>query len=65
MEKLTVRENEVYRLMVTGDTYKQIGMKLGISPRTVKEYVKHIKEKCNALNSVEMVYKIENQVYFN
>ena len=45
LARLSERELEVSRLLARGKTNKEIGMLLGISPRTVQIHVAHIFDK--------------------
>jgi DNA-binding NarL/FixJ family response regulator len=45
LARLSERELEVSRLLALGKTNKEIGMVLGISPRTVQIHVAHIFDK--------------------
>lgn len=45
LERLSARELEVLRLMVGGQTSKQIGKGLTVSPRTVETHRAHLMEK--------------------
>jgi DNA-binding NarL/FixJ family response regulator len=42
---LTAREDEIVRLLAEGLANKQIGIELGITPRTVKNHLRNIYEK--------------------
>jgi DNA-binding NarL/FixJ family response regulator len=53
VEKLSVREVEVLRLVVNGDSNKQIARRLNIAEPTVKCHVKSILRKLNARNRFE------------
>lgn len=45
IEQLTDRERDVLRLIARGYAYKQVGLKLGISPRTVESHVSSVLRK--------------------
>ena len=47
LEKLTLREKDVALLLKDGDTYKVVGQKLDITPRTVKAHAGQIYTKLN------------------
>jgi DNA-binding NarL/FixJ family response regulator len=52
---LTEREISVLKLFCDGLTFKEVGKKLFISPRTVEAHKRNIFEKLNIRSSVEMV----------
>lgn len=52
---LTEREISVLKLFCDGLTFKEVGKKLFISPRTVEAHKRNILEKLNIRSSVEMV----------
>lgn len=56
-EELTEREIEVLREVAQGFTNKAIGMRLGISDRTVQGHLRKIFEKMAAANRTEAVVK--------
>ena len=56
-EALSPREREVLDLLAGGYIYKEIGEKLGISPETVRTYVKNICEKMHVRSRLEAVGK--------
>lgn len=51
---LTAREFEVLRLLVRGETVKDIGEKLGLSEKTVANHQSAIREKLGARNAVQL-----------
>lgn len=53
--KLSTREAECLFFILRGKTAKQIGRYLGISPRTVEEYIQTLKKKFNAQNKYELI----------
>ncbi len=55
LEKLTEREHEVMRLVVTGNTNKSIGVQLGISEKTVEIHRARVMEKTEAGSLSELV----------
>lgn len=55
-ETLTVREREVFELVVVGRLNKQIGAMLGISERTVKAHRAQIMEKMQLGSVAELVH---------
>lgn len=52
--RLTKRELEVGRLIVAGDSYQEIGKKLGIDSETVKTYVMRMRAKLRLDNKVQI-----------
>lgn len=55
-EALTAREREIMELVVAGDPSKVIGMKLGISSRTVDIHRSNIMKKLNVQTVAELVH---------
>ena len=56
--ELTPREREVAALVMKGQTAKEIGKTLGISPRTVEIYRARLMRKYQASSSVDLVQKL-------
>ena len=54
-DALSEREQEVFRLFVDGKSYKDIGAKLNISPRTVETHKKNILFKLKLESTIDMV----------
>ena len=60
---LTKREISVLKLICKGYTYKEIGSRLNISPRTVETHKKNISTKLEVKSTAEMVeYAIQNHI---
>jgi FixJ family two-component response regulator len=55
IDHLSVREHEVLELMVEGDSNKEIGRRLGISPRTVEIHRGNMMRKLNARSPSDAV----------
>ncbi|MBN7756647.1 response regulator transcription factor [Nitratireductor aquimarinus] len=53
--KLTVREDQIVRLLLCGRTNKEIALQLQIAEKTVKHYMTTLMQKLNARNRVEVV----------
>ena len=53
--RLTPRKQEVLSAVCKGRTSKQIGLDLGIRPRTVEAYIEHIRLQLGAANRCHMV----------
>ena len=53
--KLTVREDQIVKLLLNGKTNKQIAADLRISEKTVKHYMTILMQKLNVRNRVEAV----------
>ena len=45
MKRFTARENEVVQLLLRGHTNRQIGLALGVSEKTAKNYMSVILQK--------------------
>lgn len=61
--RLTPRERQVLSLVAHGYTSKQIGEKLGISPRTAETHRVNIGRRLGIRNVAQMVrYAIENNL---
>ena len=61
---LTKRETSVLELVCKGYTYKEIGVSLNISPRTVESHKKNIASKLNVRSTAEMVeYAIQKRIH--
>ncbi|HXS28842.1 MAG TPA: response regulator transcription factor [Steroidobacteraceae bacterium] len=54
LETLTAREFEVLRLLVRGETLKDIGERLGLSEKTVANHQSAIREKLGARNAMQL-----------
>ena len=54
----TPREREIAALLIEGDTSKQIGRKLAISPRTVDVYRARLMRKVGAATTPELVHRL-------
>ncbi|MEK8046955.1 PAS and helix-turn-helix domain-containing protein [Ideonella margarita] len=54
----TGREREIAALLIEGDTSKQIGRKLDISPRTVDVYRARLMRKMGASTTPELVHRL-------
>ena len=52
---LTPREREVAELIADGNSNKEAGRRLGISPRTVELHRAHIMEKLGARNAADLI----------
>jgi two-component system response regulator FixJ len=55
LEKLTLREREVFEHLVAGRSNKETAAKLGISPRTVEFHRAHLMEKTGAAGLPDLV----------
>ena len=53
MDQLTHREGQIFRLLPTGLTNREIGGRLGVSENTIKRYFTRIFEKLQVRNRVE------------
>jgi len=61
--RLTSRERQVLNLVANGYTSRQIGEKLGISPRTAETHRVNIGRRLGIRNVAQMVrYAIENDL---
>ena len=58
LQELSIRENEVLGLLAQGLLYKEIGDRLGISPRTVDVYRARLMRKLGASTTPELVNKL-------
>ena len=64
MEKLTPRELEVVKLLVTGSTLKQIAGALEVSEQTVKNYSTSLRRKLGATTLAHAVFKFVSEYDF-
>ena len=53
--KLSIREEQIVRLLLRGKTNKEIARQLAISEKTVKHYMTLLMQKLNARNRIEVV----------
>lgn len=56
--EFTSREQSVIPLLLRGLTAKEIGRLLGISYRTVEEYLEVLKKKLHVRNKAELILKL-------
>lgn len=52
-DEVTARERRVLRAVAAGQTHKEIGTELGISPATVRSHLKHIYKKLHAVGRAQ------------
>ena len=55
---LTAREREIAALLIEGQTSKQVGKRLGVSPRTVDVYRMRLMRKYGASTTADLVHKL-------
>ncbi len=60
--ELTRREREVIELLLQGDTNRQTGKNLGISPRTVEVHRLHILRKYKVKSIAQLMYMLNKTV---
>jgi DNA-binding NarL/FixJ family response regulator len=65
LANLTTRENEVFGLLVSGLTNKQIAQRLDISEKTVKVHVSGLLDKLGARNRLDLVMHFGNRRPFS
>jgi two-component system, NarL family, nitrate/nitrite response regulator NarL len=53
--RFSIREDQIVRLLLRGKTNKEIAVSLGISEKTVKNYMTILMQKLNARNRLEVV----------
>lgn len=57
-ENLSIRETEVLTHIVKGNTAKEIGQKLNLSPRTIEQHMKNIKIKMDVQSKSQLINKV-------
>jgi len=66
LPRLTVREQEVVRLVARGMSNKAIARQLGISPRTVEGHLNHVFQKLDTTSRTELVhYALASRLFRN
>lgn len=55
VDRLTVRQQQVLGLVAQGFSYKQVGIQLGLSPRTVKYHMAKILEQLHLENRAQVL----------
>ncbi|HET6256661.1 MAG TPA: response regulator transcription factor [Puia sp.] len=55
MERLTVRERQIFGFVMEGIAGREIGSKLGIAKRTVDKHLQHINHKLGTRSPLELV----------
>ena len=55
VDRLSVREREVFQLLVEGETGKEVAAKLNISPKTVEHHRTKILEKLQCKNLAQLI----------
>ena len=64
-QHLTERERQVLRLIIEGNSNKEIALGLGISPKTVSVHRTNIMSKLNVQNTVELIRFATNHPLIN
>ena len=59
--KLTIREEECVQHIVNGLSYKQISVRMNLSPRTVEQYADNIKSKAGCQSKYELIDFLMNE----
>jgi FixJ family two-component response regulator len=55
LERLTPREFQVMRLVITGLLYKQVGAELGMAEKTVKTHRGHVMQKLGITSVAQLI----------
>jgi DNA-binding NarL/FixJ family response regulator len=61
IDLLSLRENQVLRLLAQGKMYKEIADELGITSNTVSCYIRRIYEKLHVRSRMEAVAKMSTR----
>jgi DNA-binding NarL/FixJ family response regulator len=61
-DQLSHREGEIFKLLATGLTNREIGQRLGVTEKTVKRYLTRIFEKLHVRNRVEAAILSRNEL---
>ena len=56
-KRLSPRENEIYKLLTTGKSRKDIINELCIAKSTLDWHIVHIYQKCGVANRIELIQK--------
>lgn len=59
VKSLSVREEEVFNLLLNGKGYKDIEKSLYIGPNTVKKHISNILQKLNCKTCTELILKYQ------
>ena len=59
LAQLTFREGEIFNLLASGLTNREIGQRLGVTESTIKRYFTRIFEKLHVRNRVEAAMLLE------
>jgi DNA-binding CsgD family transcriptional regulator len=59
---LSEREREVAKLVVSGQTYREIGGRLFISAKTVEHHVSRMRQRLGASNRSELLARLRAEV---
>jgi len=63
--RLTERERQVVRLIMAGRSNKEIGVELGISPKTVSVHRTNVMAKLDVQTTVELLHAVANNPLFD
>lgn len=55
---ITKREQDCMKLTICGKSARQVGQELGISQRTVEEYLNNLKKKLGVKSKPELIEKV-------
>ena len=53
-----MKETQCVKLLLKGQTVKEIAKELGYSPRTIEDRIETLKKKFNAKNKVNLIVKL-------
>jgi DNA-binding CsgD family transcriptional regulator len=59
---LSDREREVARLVVAGQTYREIGGRLYISAKTVEHHVSRMRQRLGASNRSDLLARLRGEL---
>lgn len=62
MAKLTPRQREIVRLLVAGDSQKEIARKLGLRYGTVRQHVMRARNRGDCRSTTEIAVKVAREL---